>query len=95
MSWIVKASSLPGSRKTLTRAGAGPDLSIIRPSGATQGVGPDPDPCEEVALSKSSKVTCCDILDAPRIDFARRDHPGLDQLPEPRSLAPVDLVVVG
>jgi hypothetical protein len=35
-----------------------------------QGVGPDADSGEEVALSKSSKFSWCDIFDAPLVNFA-------------------------
>jgi hypothetical protein len=79
----------------LARATACPDRAVIGPSGAAQGVGPDANACEEVALSKPGKVSWNDILDAPLVHLARRDVPAADQFAQPRRRLGVDLVVVG
>jgi hypothetical protein len=40
----------------LARTGSGPYLAVVGPTGAAQGVGPDPDACEEVALGEASEI---------------------------------------
>jgi hypothetical protein len=53
---VLDASALPGRAEWLAGTACGPDWPIIRPSGEAQGVAPDPDAGEEVALGESGKV---------------------------------------
>jgi hypothetical protein len=53
---VVEALALSGCTERLAGAGAGPDRSIVGPSGETEGVGPDADACEEVALGVTVEV---------------------------------------
>jgi len=91
---VSSPASFACRAERLARTGTCPDGPVVGPPGAPQGVGPDADPCEEVALSKSPKVICSDIFDAPCVHLARCDVPRLDQLLEPRGGEGVDLVVV-
>jgi hypothetical protein len=50
VSFVGMAFALSRARKRLTRTGAGPDGSIVGPSGEPEGVGPSADAGEEMAL---------------------------------------------
>jgi hypothetical protein len=63
----------------LARAGSGPDGAIVGPAGASEGVGPDADAGEEVALSVSHKFRWYNIPDIPLIDVAGGDQVVADQ----------------
>jgi hypothetical protein len=70
--------SLSGRTERLTRAGTGPDGAVVGPTGESEGVGPSENSAEEVALNKSSKVSCVHLLDWPLIHFSIRHQAGLD-----------------
>jgi len=53
---VLDASTLPGCTERLAWAACCPGWPGIRPSGEAQGVAPDPDAGEEVALGESGKV---------------------------------------
>jgi hypothetical protein len=78
----------------LARAGASPDRAIVRPSGEAEGMGPDANSGEKVALGKSSEVVRCDIFNTPFVNFARGDMPGGYEVTQPLRREWVDLVVV-
>jgi hypothetical protein len=78
----------------LARAGASPDRAIIWPSGEAEGMRPDADTSEKVALGKSSEVVRCDIFNTPFVNFARGDMPGGYEVTQPLRREWVDLVVV-
>src|SRR5258706_13461711 len=86
--------ALAGAGEGLAGTGAGPNRSIVGPSGHAQGVAPDADACEEVALGESAQVVVSDILDAPWVDFARGDQAGLHEIAQPLHAVVVILVVV-
>jgi hypothetical protein len=48
-----------------------------------QGVGPDANSCEEMALSKSSKFIWSDIFDAPVVNHAVGDVTLFNEFPQP------------
>jgi hypothetical protein len=58
-------------------------------------VRPDTDAGEEVALREPLEVARLNVRDAPLVNLARRDVPGVDQVAEPLSGERVELVVVG
>lgn len=93
MSGIVKAKAFARDREPLTGAGPTPDGAIVFPSGSTQGVAPDSDPGEEMALGKAPVVLWLDIDDRPFIHEPRRYVAGLDQIPRPLTGVGIDLVV--
>jgi hypothetical protein len=95
MPLISKPASFACRAERLARAGTGPDGAVVRPAGETEGIGPDTDAGEEVALSKSSKFIWYDITDVPFIDLAWRNVAGLDQLAQPSRSEWINLVVVG
>jgi len=92
---VSKPLSLACRGERLARAGTGPRGAVVGPSGASEGVGPDADPGEEVALNIPGKVAWSDILDAPIVHVTGGDDPCPDQLPQRRSASRIDLVVIG
>jgi len=53
---VVEPLALARRAERLAGAGAGPDRAVVGPSGEAEGVAPDADPCEEMALSESVEV---------------------------------------
>ena len=53
---VVKAFALSGGAVGLAGAASGPDGPVVGPSGKAEGVGPDADPGEEVALGITAQV---------------------------------------
>ncbi|GKI71007.1 hypothetical protein NUBL21976_11590 [Klebsiella pneumoniae] len=90
---VSKSISFACRAERLARAGASPDRAIVRPSGEAEGMGPDADPGEKVALGKSSEVVRCDIFNTPFVNFARGDMPGGYEVTQPLRREWVDLVV--
>jgi len=78
MASVVCASAFSCGGEGLTGTGAGPDLSVVGPSGATEGVAPHADASKEVALIVSHKVIRSDFNDTPFIHFAGGDMALLD-----------------
>jgi hypothetical protein len=62
----------------LTRAGAGPDRSVVPPPGAAECVGPDADTGEEVTLRVVFEVIGVYVSDVTFIYVARRNHTARD-----------------
>lgn len=91
---VGEPAPLAGRRERLARRAAGPAGVVGGHSGELQGSNPAPDAAKEVALNKSSKVSCTDFLDGPLIDLPVRDQPGLDQFPQPLRRERVELVVI-
>lgn len=60
---VVKPIAFACRAERLARAGAGPDRTVVGPSGRAEGEGPDADSGEEMALSKSSKLVWGDVTD--------------------------------
>lgn len=58
---VVGSFTFPRRAEGLARAGAGPDGAVVGPSGLTEGVTPDADSGEEVALGESSEVVGSNI----------------------------------
>jgi hypothetical protein len=91
---VVETSTLAGGAERLTWARTGPNRTLVTPPGAAQGVAPDADPGEEVALGVTTKVIGFHVLDAAVVDIAWRDVSGLDKLAQPRRRERVKLVVI-
>ena len=53
---VVKTFALTGGAEGLARATSGPDGPVVGPSGEAEGVAPDADTGEEVALSVAAQV---------------------------------------
>ena len=94
MSFVGMALSLSSARNRLTWAAPGPDWAVS-PSGDLEGQIPSGDPGKEMAAVVSFKVIGSNLLDASFVDFARRDAPGGDQVPQPFGGERVYFVVVG
>jgi hypothetical protein len=56
MALVGKSGTFAGGAEGLARAGASPDGAVVGPSCETEGVGPDADPGEEVALGVALEV---------------------------------------
>jgi hypothetical protein len=91
---VSKPSSFARRAERLARATTCPDFAIVWPSGPPQGVAPDTDSCEEVALSVGLEVIWRDIFDASFIHITGSDVPGFDQVAQPFRRIWVKLVVV-
>lgn len=78
----------------LARRASCPHGPIVRPSGETQGVRPDADSSEEVALGVGCKFGRADVTNVPFINVAIGDHSCVDQVAEPLSGVRIDLVVI-
>lgn len=91
---VSKPRAFACRAERLARAGSGPDGPLVVPSGPAEGVGPDADPGEEVALVIGSKVIWCHILDAAFVHVAGGDVTLLDQFPQPGRSFGVELVVI-
>lgn len=94
MPLVSKPLSFACRAERLARARSCPDRTIVGPTGATQGEAMHSDSCEEVALSKSSKLIWSDIFNAPFVNDAGRDVATSDQFAQPSRGEGVDLVVV-
>jgi hypothetical protein len=53
---VLVPALLAGVAEGLAGAGAGPNKSLVRPSGTSEGIGPDPNSCKEMTLSVPAKV---------------------------------------
>jgi hypothetical protein len=73
VAFIGGAESGAGARERLARATTCPNRSVIGPSGESEGVAPDADSGEKMALNIWSKVFCCDIFNAPFVHVTWRD----------------------
>jgi hypothetical protein len=95
MALIVETAFAPGPAEGLAGAASGPCVLAIRPPGLSEGVAPDPDPGEEVALGVSPEVVGPNKSNVSLIYVAWRDVARGDEVPQPLRGVWVDLVVVG
>lgn len=84
-----------GGAERLARTGAGPNRSIVRPSGAAQGVGPDPDAGEEVALGVLVELVGIKVDDGSLVNNTWRDVSGGNEVAKPLCSIRFNLVVEG
>jgi hypothetical protein len=56
MPFVVERFPFTGRAEGLAGAGACPDFAVVGPSGETQGMAPDADSGEKVALAESSEI---------------------------------------
>lgn len=92
---VIKPSALACRAERLARTGTGPNRSVVWPSGAPKGVGPDANAREEVALRVPSNIVWVDIPNIPLVNIARRDMAGGNQIAQPLGGEWVDFVVIG
>ena len=92
---VIKPISFACRAERLAWAATGPDGAIIGPSSSPEGIGPDTNAGEEVALSKSMKVGWTDVSNISLIDFPVCNVAGLDEFAEPGGGLGVDFVIVG
>jgi hypothetical protein len=86
--------SLSGCAEGLTGATPGPDGSVGWPPSELEGVGPSPDPGEEVAVLVCEEGIRSDVGDGSRVDGAIREYSLVAQLLEPCRTERVSVVVV-
>ena len=94
MAGICKSFALSCRAKRLAWATSSPDFPVVAPSGRPEGVGPNTDACEEMALREAAQVAGVNIFDAPFVHDAGRDVPSVDKVAQPLSRERVYLVVV-
>ena len=61
---VIKPLTFSAGAETWAGATSRPNRSVIGPVGASQGIGPDANSCEEMALGESPEVLRLDFLDA-------------------------------
>lgn len=93
MPLVIHPNSFACCAERLAGATSRPKSSVIRDARATEGVTPNTNASEEMALSKSSEVISAKIRDASSIDDARSDRTKSDEVFEPVCCIFVDLVV--
>jgi hypothetical protein len=91
---VIEAFSLPGGAEGLAGAGAGPDGSVVGPSGETEGVGPDADAGEEVALGVAAEVRSSHVPNGSFIYVTFRYQSTVDQVAQPLRGVGVYLIIV-
>jgi hypothetical protein len=92
---IIKPLAFARLREGWTWAASGIDGPVIRPSGLSEGVGPDSNPGEEMPLGISHKLVCFDFPDAALIHISRRDYACFHKFPEPLRFPWIGFVVPG
>lgn len=92
---IIKSSSFACRAERLARTGTGPNRSIVGPACAPEGMRPDADTGEEVALCVSANIFWSNIFNAPFIDITGGDVPPPNQISQPLSRVGINFVVVG
>jgi hypothetical protein len=75
---VIKPLAFACRREGRAGATSCPTRSIIRPSGESQGIRPNSDTCEEVALRKSFEVCWLDLFNASLIYFSINYYACLD-----------------
>lgn len=92
---ILERFAFPGTAEGLAGAAAGPNRSIIGPSGQSKSEAPSGDAGEEMTLAVSSEVIGAHFLDAAVIDMARGDQAGGNEVAQPLGGKRIVFVVVG
>lgn len=93
MPLVIEPCSATCRAERLARAATSPDRPVVGPSGAAQGMRPDADSGEEMALDIAEQFLGFDVGDRALVDYAGRDGAGRDQVAQPRRGYRVDLVV--
>jgi hypothetical protein len=91
---VIEAFSLSGGAEWLAGAGAGPDRSVVGPSCETEGIGPDADAGEEVALGVAAEVRSSHVPNGSVIYVTFRYQFTVDQVAQPLRGVGVYLVIV-
>jgi hypothetical protein len=91
---VGKSCSLSGGAEGLAGAGAGPDGPLVGPSSETEGMGPDADTGEEVALGVAVEVRSSHVPNGSFIDISVSDQFIGDQVAQPLRGVGVYLVIV-
>jgi hypothetical protein len=95
MSSIFLASAFACRAERLARTGTSPNRSVVAPSGGSQGMAPNADAGEEVALGETAQVAWVDIFNTPFVNIAGRNVASINQVAQPLGGCWVDFVVVG
>jgi hypothetical protein len=95
MALILDSLSFAGGAEGLAGTGTGPNRSAVWPSCKPEGVTPDSDAGEEVALCEPNELIRIEILDASLVHHSGGDESCGDEVAEPLGSIGVDLVVEG
>jgi hypothetical protein len=94
MTLVGKSCPLSGGAEGLAGAGAGPDGPVVRPSGKAEGIGPDADTGEEVALGVAAEVRSSHVPNGSVIYVTFRYQSTVDQIAQPLRCVGVYLIIV-
>jgi hypothetical protein len=92
---VFKSFLLSRRAERLAGARTCPHWPIVGPSCPAQGIAPNSDTGEKMALGKPGKVAWHNIGNAPLVNLTRRDMTCLDEFTQPRGCKWVNFVVVG
>ena len=95
MAGICKSFALSCRAKRLAWATSSPDFPVVAPSGRPEGMGPNANACEEMALGIASQLAWAHIFDAALVNVAWGDVSCSDEVAEPLGGIRFDFVVVG
>lgn len=94
MPLVSKPASFACRAERLARAGSRPYLPVVRPAGTAQGIRPNSDAGEEMALCESAQFVRFNIFDTSFIYDAGGDEARRHQVAQPLGRIRVDFVVV-
>lgn len=94
MTLVVEAALLSRGAEGLAGAASRPDRPVVGPACAAQGVAPDTDAREEVALVETRKVFMLNFRNAPLIDFTFSDMACGHEVAQPLGCVGVYLIVI-
>jgi hypothetical protein len=92
---VIKPSAFACRAERLARTGTSPNRSVVAPSGGSQGMAPNADAGEEVALGEAAQVAWVNIFNTPFVNITGRNVAGINQVAQPLGGCWVDFVVVG
>jgi hypothetical protein len=92
---IGRTCSFAGDAEGLAGTRAGPNRSIVWPSGEAHGMAPSADAGEEMALGVSVEVRCPHVNDAALVNIAVGDMSSGNEVAKPLGGVRIDFIVVG
>ena len=95
VSFVFLALPLPRCTEGLAGAGTCPDGAVVWPPRESEGVAPDADPGEEVALGEPSEIVGLNFGNGSVINFTLCNVTHQDQAAQPLGGIWIELVVVG
>lgn len=95
MATVSKPCSIACRAERLAWAGTCPDWPIVAPASQPEGVGPEPDACEEMDLGVAAEAAGGNVSDVGGVDVSGNNVPCAAEVPQPQGTVGVSVVVVG